>query len=66
MKKFAVLVREVWIQVYVTEAETPEQAIKQVENGEVDVADGRIEFSNQLSSDTWTVEEEGKANEQKS
>lgn len=65
MKKYAVLVREVWIQVYHIEAESPEKAIKQVVDGNVDPSEGLIEYSHTLPLDTWTVEEEGKINEQR-
>lgn len=65
-KKYAVLVREVWVQVYQTEADSPEEAIKQVKDGEVDPDGGRIEYSHRLPDDTWTVEEDGVVNNQKS
>lgn len=57
-KNFAVLVREVWIQVYETEAVSEEEAIQNVKSGNVRASDGRIEYSHQLDSETWTAEEE--------
>jgi hypothetical protein len=60
MKKYAVLVREVWIQIYHIEAESPDVAIQQVALGKGTLADGVIEYSHQLPSEYWTTEEDGK------
>jgi hypothetical protein len=57
VKKYAVLVREVWIQVYHIEANSQEEAIQKVAMGEGTIADGVIEYSHQLSSGSWTAEE---------
>lgn len=56
-KKFDVLVREVWIQVYEVEASSQEEAIKKTWNGEATIAEGRIEYSHRMKSELWTAEE---------
>lgn len=57
-KKFAVSVKEVWVQVYEVDANTPEEAIQKTVSGEAKVSDGRIEYSHQLDTSTWSAEEE--------
>ena len=56
MKRYAVLVREIWIQVYETDADSAEDAIARVQRDEVDPADGLIEYGHRLPPNTWTVE----------
>jgi hypothetical protein len=55
MKTFSVQVKETWIQEVIVEAETPEEAIKKVEEGEGDYNDNGFEKSETLGSDTWLV-----------
>ena len=61
MSKYSVLVREVWIQVYHVETDSPEEAMKKVIAGDADPEEGCIEYSHQLPSGTWTVEEDRRA-----
>lgn len=63
MKKYIVNIREVHLQPIEIEAESPEEAIRLVQDGdgEGDYTNG--EYSHTLDSDTWTVEEK-KENEE--
>lgn len=57
-KKFDVLVREVWVQVYEIEADSQEEAIQRTWKGEATLADGRIEYSHRMKPEEWTAEEQ--------
>ena len=56
-KAFVVGVREVYVQPYRVVAETPEEAVRLVADGEGDILDADFEYSHTLNPDTWTVEE---------
>ena len=58
--KYIVEVREVHIQPYEVEADSPEQAIQNVKDGEEDkiaMIESGFEYSHTLDSEFWTVEE---------
>jgi hypothetical protein len=57
MKKFRVLVREVHIQPTIIEADSKEEALKKVFDGEGELDTQGFEYSHTLDTDTWTVEE---------
>ena len=55
MKTFAVEVKEVWSQVYHVEANTPEEAIRRVAEGQGKIQEQEFEFSDTLDSEYWQV-----------
>ena len=57
MKKYIVGMREIHIQNVEIEAESPEEAIERVADGEGDFVDNSLEYSHTLNTDTWTVKE---------
>lgn len=56
MPKFNVLVREVHIAIHEAEADTPEEALRMVNEGKT--SEIAMEYSHQMSEDTWTVDDE--------
>jgi calcineurin-like phosphoesterase len=58
LKKYRVLVREVWIQEFEVEATSEVDAKDRVVDGRATIVDGSLEFSHSLDQETWTVEEE--------
>lgn len=56
--KYYVDVREIHIQTVEIEADSPEQAITRVAEGDGSYLDGRLEYSHTLPPDTWTVTQE--------
>ncbi len=56
-KRFNVSVREVHIQQISVIAESSEEAIHLVEEGEGTPLDNTLEYSHTLETDTWTAEE---------
>lgn len=59
MPKFNVLIREVHVSTREIEADSPEEAIRLVEEGEGDEV--MCEYSHTLDPDTWTVESADRA-----
>jgi len=57
MNKYMVLVREVHVQGYLVQAETPDQAKEIVRNGGGELNEAYFEYSHTLDPDLWTVEE---------
>jgi hypothetical protein len=57
MKTYKVIVREVWTQDVLIEAESEEEARKLVIAGEGDYVDNALFLDSTLDSDTWMVEE---------
>jgi hypothetical protein len=57
MKKFIVIVREVYIQPVLIEAETIDKAIEAVADGEGEIIEGQMEYSHNLNPELWSVEE---------
>ena len=55
MAKYTVLVREVHISHMEVEADSPEEAIEKVKEGEGDEA--TCEYSHTLDDDTWSVDD---------
>lgn len=56
--KYLVTAREVWVQTYEVEADSPESAIRQVrDDASLPETVGEPEYSHTLDPDTWTVEE---------
>lgn len=60
MTKFIVEVREVHVQSMRVEAESAEEAIKKVVNGEGEIVENCMEYSHTLDSENWTVRQEPK------
>ena len=58
MIKFLIRTKEVWIQVVEVEANSEEEAIRKVEEGEGICSDNDFEFSYMLDSDEWEVEKD--------
>lgn len=50
--------REVWVQMVEVDATSKEEALRLVENGGGLMLDDTLEYSHDLSTDLWTVEEE--------
>lgn len=57
MKKYHVLVREIWIQKVEIEAENAGEAIEKVADGDGEYLDNALEYADTMASDTWTAEE---------
>jgi len=57
MKKYTVLVREVHVSHREILAESPEDAIRRVSDGE-DEGDTFFEYSHTMDTSTWSVEDE--------
>lgn len=55
MPKYTVLVREVHVSHMVVEADSPEEAIKKIKDGDGDEA--TCEYSHTLDSETWSVDD---------
>jgi len=56
--KYRVLVREVHVQHTIVEADSEEEAIKKVAEGEETVDVRELEYSHTLDKETWTAEKE--------
>ena len=54
-KTYVVDKREVWVQPVLIEAESKEEALKLVANGEGEYWDNSLEYSQDLSIDKWVV-----------
>lgn len=61
MPKFNVLIREVHISVREIEAESAEEALRTIADGEEDGEEVMCEYSHTLDPDTWTVESADRA-----
>lgn len=57
------MVREVWVQAYNVEADSIENAIEKVGNGDCDIIEWELDYSHSLEPETWEVEELTKTNE---
>lgn len=57
MKTYRVFVKEVWVQAFDIEAESKEEAIKLITEGDGDIVQDELDYSHSLDPDTWTVEE---------
>jgi len=57
MKIYRVFVKEVWVQAFDIEAESKEEAIKLITEGDGDIVQDELDYSHSLDPDTWTVEE---------
>lgn len=58
MKEYVVVKREVHLRMVEIEAEDKAEAISMVRRGEGDVVDGYLEYSHDMRTDLWTVEEQ--------
>jgi hypothetical protein len=58
LKTFIVYVREVHVQQVRIQAESKEEAVKKVEEGDGEFLNNALEYSHSLEPETWTVEEE--------
>jgi hypothetical protein len=67
MPRYIVVTKEVFEQPYEVEANSEEEALEKVIDGEGDILDDCFEYSHTLDRDTWTVElvEEDKKFEEK-
>lgn len=57
MKKYFVTVKEVWNQVVEIEANSKEEALKFVSDGQGEYLDGLLEYNYTLDPDVWNVED---------
>jgi len=62
MKTYRVEVREVWVQAFLVEANSPEDAVMRMFKGEGDCLDNptdaeNFSYSHTLDSDQWTIKE---------
>jgi len=55
--KFIVSIREVHIQAVEIEADTKEEAVEKVKEGEGEYLEDGLDYSHTLDSEFWTVEE---------
>jgi len=54
--KYIVNAKEIWVQGYEVEADSMEEAIEKVKDGEANVAEELFEYSHTLGADVWGVE----------
>lgn len=59
---YVVKIQEVHLQSVTIEATSIEDARRKVADGEGDFVDGSLTYSHTLDPDTWTIEEERRAN----
>jgi len=63
MKKYAVYIREIHVQLVYVDAESTEDAIVRIRGGEGDYVDNSLEYSSTCDPSTWEVEVYGDADE---
>jgi hypothetical protein len=55
--RYDVTVKEVWVQTYTVHADSEEEAIQKVQDGDCETQDGSFEYSHAQESDTWDIAE---------
>ena len=53
--RYDVTVKEVWVQTYTVHADSPEEAIEKVQDGDCEAQDDSFEYSHALESHDWDV-----------
>ena len=51
------MVREVWVQAYDVDADSKEEAIKKIAEGDGNVVEWELDYSHMLDPETWEAEE---------
>ena len=57
MKKYTVLVREVWVQPVEVTAASKEEAMRNIEDGGGTPLSNELEYSHTMDSDIWSIKE---------